>query len=208
MVSGSAWSAFDSNDPGSARASRPARLSAGSQAALPAPDLGCVAAGSHRAGLVEERLCGSCLLRHRLSLGRGLGALAHGGPPCAPELEGRDIAVVGVVASLPAIGERALRFEFEVESAPGGEKLPGKLLVSWYRASAWEEAPAVLASAVHPGERWLLTLRLRRPHGLVNPHGFDYEAWLLERGVGATGYVRSRARTAKDRRKKLLFGPD
>jgi len=110
----------------------------------------------------------------------------------APELEGRDIAVVGVVASLPATGERALRFEFEVESAPGGEKLPGRLLLSWYRSSAWEEAPAVLAGAVHPGERWLLTLRLRRPHGLVNPHGFDYEAWLLERGVGATGYVRSR----------------
>jgi competence protein ComEC len=110
----------------------------------------------------------------------------------APELEGRDIAVVGVVASLPAIGERSVRFEFDVESVPGGEKLPGKLLVSWYRASAWEEAPAVLASAVHPGERWLLTLRLRRPHGLVNPHGFDYEAWLLERGVGATGYVRGR----------------
>ena len=115
----------------------------------------------------------------------------------APELEGRDIAVVGVVASLPAIGERALRFEFEVESAPGGEKLPGKLLVSWYRASAWEEAPAVLASALHPGERWLLTLRLRRPHGLVNPHGFDYEAWLLERGVGATGYVRGRGEQRK-----------
>ncbi|HXU43038.1 MAG TPA: DNA internalization-related competence protein ComEC/Rec2 [Burkholderiales bacterium] len=115
----------------------------------------------------------------------------------APELEGRDIAVVGVVAGLPAIGERALRFEFEVESAPGGEKLPGRLLVSWYRASAWEDAPAVLASPVHPGERWLLTLRLRRPHGLVNPYGFDYEAWLLERGVGATGYVRARGEQRK-----------
>ena len=42
---------------------------------------------------------------------------------------------------------------------------------------------AVLASAVHPGERWAFTVRLRRPHGLVNPHGFDYEAWLLERGL-------------------------
>jgi competence protein ComEC len=110
----------------------------------------------------------------------------------APQLEGRDIAVVGVVASLPAIGERSVRFELDVESAQGGEKLPRKLLVSWYRSSAWEEAPAVLTSSVHPGERWLLTLRLRRPHGLVNPHGFDYEAWLLERGVGATGYVRGR----------------
>ena len=110
----------------------------------------------------------------------------------APELEGRDIAVVGVVASLPAAGDRSLRFEFDVESAPGGEKLPGRVLVSWYRAPVAEDAPALLASAVHPGERWLLTLRLRRPHGLVNPHGFDYEAWLLERGVGATGYVRNR----------------
>jgi len=45
---------------------------------------------------------------------------------------------------------------------------------------------------VHAGERWAFTVRLRRPHGVVNPHGFDYEAWLLERGIGATGYVRAR----------------
>src|SRR2546428_11580562 len=45
---------------------------------------------------------------------------------------------------------------------------------------------------VHPGEAWRFTVRLRRQHGTVNPHGFDYEAWLLERGIGATGYVRSR----------------
>src|SRR3954451_6361909 len=31
------------------------------------------------------------------------------------ELEGRDIAVVGVVSSLPAIGERSVRFELDVE---------------------------------------------------------------------------------------------
>ena len=49
----------------------------------------------------------------------------------APELEGRDLDVVGVVASLPAVSERAVRFEFEVESAP--ERLPRKLLLSWYR---------------------------------------------------------------------------
>src|SRR5256885_16081511 len=32
----------------------------------------------------------------------------------APELEGRDLRVVGVVASLPLVGERAVRFEFDV----------------------------------------------------------------------------------------------
>jgi competence protein ComEC len=111
----------------------------------------------------------------------------------APRLEGRDVAVVGVVSSLPARMERGVRFELEVESAPNGEKLPGKILLSWYRSTAGQEDDAALLEReVHPGERWLLTVRLRRPHGSVNPNGFDYEAWLLERGIGATGYVRSK----------------
>jgi competence protein ComEC len=108
----------------------------------------------------------------------------------APELEGRDLQVVGVVAGLPALGERNVRFEFDVESAD--QRLPPKILLAWYRSSAYEDQPALLAGMVHPGERWRFTVRLRRPHGSVNPHGFDYEAWLLERGIGATGYVRSR----------------
>ena len=96
----------------------------------------------------------------------------------APQLEGRDVPVVGVVAGLPARGERSLGFPFRVESAEA--PLPREILLSWYDTTA----------SVHPGERWAFTVRLRRPHGLVNPHGFDYEAWLLERGIGATGYVR------------------
>src|SRR5712691_11400685 len=108
----------------------------------------------------------------------------------SPELEGRDLQVVGVVAALPALGERNVRFEFDVESAE--QKLPSKIQLSWYRSGAYEDQPALLAGVVHPGERWRFTVRLRRPHGTVNPHGFDYEAWLLERGIGATGYVRSR----------------
>ena len=108
----------------------------------------------------------------------------------SPELEARDIDVVGVVSSLPAVSERSVRFEFEVESAAA--RLPKKILLSWHRLPWSEEGAALLSQTVHPGERWLLTVRLRRPHGHLNPHGFDYEAWLLERGVGATGYVRQR----------------
>jgi len=111
----------------------------------------------------------------------------------APELEGRDIEVVGIVSGLPAAGERGLRFEFVPEHADA--KLPGRILLSWYRGPGAgelrEDQPAVLSSPVHPGERWRFTVRLRRPHGNFNPQGFDYEAWLTERGFGATGYVRS-----------------
>ena len=108
----------------------------------------------------------------------------------APEQEGRDVQIVGVVASLPAVGERSLRFEFELESPDA--PLPRRILLSWYRSPLYEDRPAVVSGTVHPGERWRFTVRLRRPHGNSNPRGFDYEAWLLERGIGATGYVRPR----------------
>lgn len=28
------------------------------------------------------------------------------------------------------------------------------------------------------------------PHGFANPGGFDYERWLFQQGIEATGYVR------------------
>ena len=150
--------------------------------------------------------------RHRIlmvavSLGAGffwaaLCAHVRMGDWLAAPVEGRDLEVVGVVSSLPAHTERGVRFEFEVESAG----MPRKVLLWWYRGNPIdEEQAAALSGSVHPGERWLFTVRLRRPHGQVNPNGFDYEAWLLERGIGATGYVRSRgAQRLLGRRDSML----
>jgi competence protein ComEC len=44
------------------------------------------------------------------------------------------------------------------------------------------------------GERWQMTVRLKAPHGNINPHGFDYELALWEQGVQATGAVRAGVR--------------
>ena len=41
-----------------------------------------------------------------------------------------------------------------------------------------------------------MTVRLKAPHGNSNPHGFDYELWLWEQGMQATGYVRAGPRDA------------
>ena len=46
------------------------------------------------------------------------------------------------------------------------------------------------------GERWQMTVRLKAPHGNSNPHGFDYELWLWEQDLQATGYVRAGPRDA------------
>jgi len=99
--------------------------------------------------------------------------------------EGREIAVTGVVASLPHRFDGGVRFQFDVAHVDTpGATVPANIILSWYSASAADPA------FVQPGERWRLVVRLQRPHGNANPHGFDYEAWLLAQGVRATGYVR------------------
>lgn len=111
-----------------------------------------------------------------------------------PVREGRDVELTGVVASLPQAFERGVRFELDVEAARDADgapwRAPRRVLLAWYNGLSVEEFQEVLP--VRAGERWRLTVRLRRPHGNANPHTFDYEVWLLERGIGATGYVRPR----------------
>ncbi len=113
------------------------------------------------------------------------------------EWEGRDVEVIGAIAGLPQDFARGTRFTFTVEERlTPGAIVPENLQLAWYRDGGATPAvrPAV-HPAVHPGERWRFTVRLKRPHGGANPGGFDYEAWLLERGIRATGYVRPGAAT-------------
>ena len=101
-------------------------------------------------------------------------------------LEGRDLVVSGVIASLPQAVERGVRFDFAVESAPAG--VPSTLALTWNNGLTPEELQ--LLQPVAAGERWRLVVRLKRPHGTANPHNYDVEAALLERGIGASGSVR------------------
>jgi competence protein ComEC len=108
------------------------------------------------------------------------------------EWEGRDMQVVGFVASLPQPYQRSLRFEFDVEQVlTPGAVVPRRIALSWWGGSAPGAGRGVLPELL-PGERWQLAVRLRRPYGVANPNGFDYEAWLVERNIRATGYVRAR----------------
>ena len=104
------------------------------------------------------------------------------------ELEGGDRVVHGRIAGLPQAVDQGWRFVFEPDAGQDG--VPRRVLLSW-RARSGEDG--ALAAMPQPGERWTFGVRLRRPHGFVNPGGFDYEAWLLERGIRATGYVREPA---------------
>lgn len=103
------------------------------------------------------------------------------------EQEGKDVAVVGTVDSLPHEFDGGARFNLRVERVlTPGATVPKRIAISWYGQASTPGSGAQVA----PGERWQLVVRLQRPHGNANPYGFDYEAWLLEQGVRATGYVR------------------
>ena len=101
------------------------------------------------------------------------------------DLAGKDILVSGRVVDIPQHENGVQRFEFELDGFDLGQQFPvlynppQRLRLSWY-----------YAAKVNAGERWQLRLRLKPPHGFYNPGGFDYEGWLYQQGIHATGYVR------------------
>ncbi len=111
--------------------------------------------------------------------------------------EGEDIAVVGIVDELPRFSARGARFALAVErTQTRGAIVPARISLTWYAPPQKDDAADSLP-AINAGERWQLVVRLKRPHGSVNPHGFDVEAWLLENGIRATGYVRTDERNSR-----------
>lgn len=115
------------------------------------------------------------------------------------EFVGRDMVVTGQISGLPERDSQRVRFDFRVQSVSSSsdepvavDHFPQVLQLSWYRPRTYgsrdtsdkNELPSLVI-----GDYWQLTLRLKQPRGFVNPAGFDYQAWLLRQGVGATGYV-------------------
>lgn len=104
-----------------------------------------------------------------------------------PAFEGRTLQLVGIVANLPQRSEDSLRFRFAVESArelDGTQvQLPPQVLLGWYGhrrqaqvgQSSSDDKLQPPPADLRPGDRWQLAVRLKAPHGHINPHGFDYE---------------------------------
>ncbi|MBU0688609.1 MAG: DNA internalization-related competence protein ComEC/Rec2 [Gammaproteobacteria bacterium] len=100
------------------------------------------------------------------------------------EWQGRNISLSGVVAEMPRIHERGLRFAFDVENVETiGATVPPRILLSTYQTAG------KAALDLHAGERWRFTVRLKQPHSTRNPYTSDFEAWALERNIRASGYI-------------------
>ncbi len=103
--------------------------------------------------------------------------------------QGVDVDLVGTVVDLPQADLRGERFVFAVRSvSTPSARIPTRVQLTWY----WPRGSVENTPRIHAGEAWRMTVRLKKPHGTSNPHGFDLEAWMLERGLGASGYVRDK----------------
>ncbi|MDY0065890.1 MAG: DNA internalization-related competence protein ComEC/Rec2 [Steroidobacteraceae bacterium] len=108
-------------------------------------------------------------------------------------LEGRDVEVLGYIASLPEAAPGALQFTMAVVARP--PKIPPRIRLTWYETQL----------APWPGELWRMTVRLKRRNGFANPGGFDYEGRLFREGVGAAGYVRQSPAAQRVQRAGLRY---
>jgi len=97
------------------------------------------------------------------------------------KLEGQRLVLDGTVSSLPRERDDYIQFQFRIDGCPDCWAHTSVRL-TWYRPP-WRHSP------VRPGQRWRLPVRLKRPHGANNPGLFDYNGWLLSKGIGGTGYV-------------------
>lgn len=128
----------------------------------------------------------------------GWRACAYQAQALPAALQGQDIELVGRIAAMPQWNEQGVRFRFAVEQAHlNGERVsvPPQLYLGWYgnprRTESGMMEPTRLTPDLQSGQRWQFTARLRAPHGTRNPHGFDFELWLWEQNLQASGYVRA-----------------
>ena len=167
----------------------------------------------------------------------------------APEWEGCDVELVGVIDDMPQVAEDGEHFAFVVESArasgmtgrelkrvrsldaaagrplpaavaeaeestararaaaegidedddggtaapppaAGAPVVPSHVWLAWSGNQRDDRTVAASPAPLQAGQRWRLPARLRRPHGAMNPDGFDAELWLFDQGLRATGTVR------------------
>ena len=84
-----------------------------------------------------------------------------------------------IVRSLPSPDGDVHRFEAElVHDAFCGLDAGDRIRLSWES----EDLPRL-------GQRWRMTVRAKPARAYVNPYAFDYERWLMRRGIVGTGYV-------------------
>ena len=113
-------------------------------------------------GFVYASMCAHAVMAHRL----------QGAPASGAEFE-----VNATIVDLPKRIERQTRLSLRLDASA---ELGG---VRNVRVGFYGDTP------LRAGERWQMRVKLRRPHGEVNPGGFDFERAAAANQIDAVGYI-------------------
>jgi len=102
--------------------------------------------------------------------------------------EGKNLIVTGFIDSIPKKTARRSSFEFVISARQQldnegknywDKSFHGRVKLNWYKTK----------EVISTAQKWQLSIRVKKPNGLLNG-GFDYEKWLYQHRIAATGYVR------------------
>ena len=142
------------------------------------------------------RRCAWCVVSATLAFAQvGWRATQFQATALNPQLEGQTLLLTGVVSAMPQRTEDSVRFPFDVQTARNDKGdavvVPPLVMLGWYGARAAGAEVVDVPPDIQAGDKWQFQVRLKAPHGHINPHGFDLELWLWEQGLQASGYVRN-----------------
>lgn len=92
----------------------------------------------------------------------------------------QNASIEGIVASIPMKTEHKTEFQFRIR------RLSHQPVNALVQLACYQHCPDFRA-----GDHWRLTVKLKKPHNLSNPGGFDYVHLLQSRHVHWTGYLRT-----------------
>jgi len=107
------------------------------------------------------------------------------------KLQGREIVVQGYIDSIPSENDKSIKFNFKLSQiipvAENNEysQYKQRVRLSWYKNSS-----KLPLDNFNVGDFWQFKVKLKRPHGLLNSGGMDYEKWLFSKQIRALGYIR------------------
>ena len=99
------------------------------------------------------------------------------------EFTGKPVLATGYVASLPTRDVQQQNFIFSLEKLHSNN-----MTIKHFHADvrlAWRDDQ----EKIKVGDKRQFLVRLKPIRGTQNPGGFDYEAWAMQKGLRATGYV-------------------
>lgn len=88
--------------------------------------------------------------------------------------------IEGTIASIPARNLNKTQFAFALETI-NGAAAQGLIQLAWYNN----------APECHTGQRWRLSVKLKRPRNFANPGSYNYVNALATRHIQWTGYINS-----------------